>query len=51
MGRRNIKVRAVERRELDVRLYVVALIEFARQLQADAEAARQAADDREAANG
>jgi hypothetical protein len=43
---RHIRVRGVPRREPDVRLYVLALIELARQLQAEEEAAgAQPADD------
>jgi hypothetical protein len=39
--RRNIKVKAVWRKEPDIRLYVLALIELARQLQEEERAAQQ----------
>ena len=37
MSRRKIKIKAVRRKEPDVRLYVLTLIELARQLQAEEE--------------
>jgi hypothetical protein len=40
--KRGIKVKAVWRREPDIRLYVLALIELARQLQAEERATDQA---------
>ncbi len=42
MGRRRIKIEAIRRKEPDVRLYVLALIELARQLQAEDEARERA---------
>ena len=41
---RRIKVTGIPRPEPDVRLYVLALIELARQLQAEEEAAKKAGE-------
>jgi len=41
MGRRRIRVRAVAKEEPDIRLYVIALIALARQLQEEEERACQ----------